>query len=866
MALQNIVKNALNSIQQGRRRTQRQQASEVRIEALESRALLTLIGAEVTAHAFAQDGSQIGNAGFAVVESRSEPELAQLGGQYDINFTGSSISLVNNLSTNAGTSVRQIDLRFAGLAPDQVITAVTADPGQTLVPNVQLLADNVVRIEIAAGTPTGQGFNALINVEVTEISVPLIGRDVTVSSTTQSNLGTGGVEVPTGTPATVTVDDGVTDPELISFVDTYDIDIDAQTIAMNFNLAQGASNPSGVVPAQTFYRYYFQLDLADNEFVESASADTGATLTPNVSIQGTDTIVVEVAPGMQIGNGFDALINLNIEVAGSEVSGRIWQDLNNNGVRDSGEGWLNGFEVALNDEGTNEVARTYSRNIDLNNDGLINPATEAGIYLFEGVQNGRLTVAQDLPYAWTQSSPQAGSSPDLVELRDSLGLRESSNEFLNYAGLNEKWVQGDNFTWFYITPNGSFYQWDGISPRTALVSTLIQTVDASVYDDLSLLYNAGPGIVRNVDVTVPTPVTGLDFGNYLAPPDTFYFQQNTTAKTVFFDWHPAQMPEGGTVQIWIANVSTGRRFEVTSGHVDSFTSSGPNGTGFPDGRYRVWARIEASPGVYSGWTSGLEFEFFRPAVQTPFTGGLNAGIDATPTVQWAAVPNAVSYDVLVDSFVYRAEKIVGLSHRIAQPLSLGTHSIVFRANYADGSRTAWSNPQTLTVTGQPTVTVTGNVVAWTAVPAATEYELWVDRIDGNGNQLTRQALYVDGIQDLNYTIDNLPNGRYSVWVRAIRAEDGLRQPSFWSNRVDFRLTSADGEAESIQPLLAGESMLSVFPVDESRQAQEPVAMEVAERAPVEDNEVQAHNRDDLPLVNAIMAELASTDMLDGVTL
>ena len=801
-----------------------------------------------------------------MVESRAEPELLQFGGQYDIDVTGNSISLVHNLSASAGTAVRQIDLHFAGLAPDEVITSAAADTGQALVPNVQLLSDNVIRIEIASGMLTGQGFDALINVEVTEVSVPLIGKDVNVRSTTQSNLGTGGVEVPTGTPALVTVGDGVTDPELISFVGVYDIDIDAQTIAMDFNLAQGASNPSGVVPAQTFYRYYFELDLADNEFVESAVANTGATLVPIVRIQGTDTIVVEVGPGMQIGNGFNALIDLNIEGAGSEVSGRIWQDLNNNGVRDSGERWLNGFEVVLNDEGTNEVARTYSRNIDLNNDGLINPATEAGLYKFEGVQNGRLTVAQDLPSVWTQSSPQAASSPDLVNLRDSLGLRASSNEFLNYAGLNEKWVQGNNFTWFYVTPGGSFYQWDGISPRTALVSTLIRTVDATVYEDLSLLYNAGPGIVRNVDVTAPTPVAGLDFGNYLAPPDTFYFQLNTTAKTVFFDWHPAQMPEGGTIQTWIANVNTGRRFEVTSGHVDSSTSSGPGVNGYPEGRYRVWARIEASPGVYSGWTSGLEFEFFRPAVQTPFTGGLNAGIDATPTVQWAAVPNAVSYDVLVDSSVYRAEKIVGLSHRIDRPLSLGEHAIAFRANYADGSRTAWSNPQTLTVTGKPTVTVVGNAVSWTAVQAATQYELWVDRIDGNGNRVTRQAFYVDGIQGLTYTISSLPNARYSVWVRAIRAEDGLRQPSFWSNRIDVRLTSVDGESETTETLLAGESVLAVFPVALSRQVQQPVSADVAEHEFVEETGAQKDNRDELPLVNTIMAELASTDMLDGVTL
>lgn len=868
MDFQNIVKNALNSVRQGRRRTQRQQISEVRVESLEARALLTLIGAEVTAQAFGQDGSSLGNSGFAVVENRAEPELPQFGGQYDINITGNSISLINNVGGNVGAAVGSIDLQFDGLAPDEVITAVAADNAQTLVPNVQLLPGNIVRIEIAAGMQTGSGFDALINVEVTEISASLIGKNVTVRSTTQSNLGTGGVEVPTGVPVTATVADGVTDPEVVSFGDVFDIDIDSQTISMNFNLAQGASDPSRVIEAETFERYYFQLGLAENEFIESVSADPNATLVPNVSIQGTNTIVVELAPGMQIGNGFNALINLNVETAGSEVSGRIWQDLNNNGTRDSGEGWLNGFEVVLNDEGDNEIARTYSRNIDLNNDGLINPATEAGQYVFEGVQNGRLTVEQDLPPLWFQSSPPSASTQELIELRDSFGLRASSNEFLNYAGLNEKWVQGENATWFYITPDGSFYQWDGNSPRTALVSTFVQRIDAAVYSDLSLLYNAAPEVVRVANVTAPIPITGLNFGNYLPPPDTFYFQTNTTARTVFFEWHPGQMPAGGTVQIWVANVNTGRRFEVTSGHVGSYVSSGPDGNGYPEGRYRVWARIEASPGVYTAWTSGLEFEFLHPAVLSPFTGGLDAGIDATPTVHWAPVADAVSYDVLVDSSVYRAEKIEGLSHRIAEPLSLGTHSISFRANFADGSRTEWSNPQTLTVTGQPVVSVVGNVVSWTAVSAATQYELWVDRIDGNGNRVTRQAVYVTDIQDLSYTLNNdLPNGRYSVWVRAIRAENDLRHPSFWSNRIDFRITLTDGGVESTDQLLAGKSLLVVLPVASDRSEESfdsapsgnGYAVDVADRAQPVDV-----NQDGQPLVHTVMAEIGSSRLLDDV--
>lgn len=881
MTLPNIVENALSRLKSNRRRNSRNVTAEIRTESLEQRALLTLIGAEVTISNSFQPGdpavdfspTPFGSPAFAVVESRAEPEVSQFVDLYDIDLTGNSISLVYNLASNPTVKPAGnfdiYEFEFRGLAPNEFIASATADTSQNLVPDVVVIG-NTVRVTVPPNQATGPGQNALINLEIGETSpVSLVGKQVSLSQTQQSNLQTGGVEVPVGSTETATVTSAQGDEFGASSAREFDINVDSQTIDMDFN---GGPNSSRTLPAGSFERYYFSFDLADNEVITAAVADGSQSLVPVVRIEGNDTVVVEFGPGTQMGFGLDALIEMQVEVAGSEVSGRIWQDLNNDSIRQNNEGWLNGFEVQLNDEGGNPLATAVSRNIDLNNDGLIDRSTEAGIYVFEGVQTGQHTVVQVPRAQWQQSSPPTGSDQTLVNLRNSLGLAGGGNEFLNYAGLNEKWVVGTGSTWYYITPDGSFYQWDGVSPSNALVSTLIDTLDVSVYNDLSLLTNASTRSDNVANVTVPTAVTGLNFGNYLAPPSTFFWTLNNANNTVNFQWHPAELLPQGTMQIWVADVNTGKRFEVTSGHLDeNYVSDGPSDSGYPEGRYRVWARIEYSPGVYSGWSQGGEFEFFHAAVPTPFTGGLDAGIDATPTVEWAAVNGAVSYDVLVDSGVYRAEKIVGLSHRIERPLSLATHSISFRANFADGSRTEWSSPQTLTVSGKPVVQVNGNVVTWGVIQAATEYEVWVDRVDANNNRITRQVVSVDDIKELTYTLQNIPAGRYSVWVRAIRAEAGLRHYSFWSDRVNFQI-SASNELEELSPAVEGDALLAVFPVrdDAESHPEESHSDRTVQTADARRESEAKGQADEVAAtteelhVQNFMAELTSSDVLNDL--
>ncbi|MCG8450232.1 MAG: Ig-like domain-containing protein, partial [Pirellulales bacterium] len=90
-----------------------------------------------------------------------------------------------------------------------------------------------------------------------------------------------------------------------------------------------------------------------------------------------------------------------------------------------------------------------------------------------------------------QPAPNANTGPTPVE-REAIQLDHDfelrvGNEYLDWGGINEKWIQGADGTWYFITPNGDFHLWHG---RVVTNSTRLTTLSADYYDDLSLLGEA----------------------------------------------------------------------------------------------------------------------------------------------------------------------------------------------------------------------------------------------------------------------------------------------------------------------------------------------------------------------------------------
>jgi hypothetical protein len=272
-------------------------------------------------------------------------------------------------------------------------------------------------------------------------------------------------------------------------------------------------------------------------------------------------------------------------------------------------------------------------------------------------------------------------------------------------------------------------------------------------------------------------------------------------------------------------------------------------------------RTEYSPGVFSAWSASQTFEFFSTPIN-PIVAGLDAGIDATPTLQWTPQIDAVSYDIRVmneqGQVTYLAERVPGISHRVATAQQLGNYNVSMRANYSDGSRSDWGFGQTLFITGRPEVTIDNSRVFWTNVKAATSYELWVDRIDHQGNRLQRQVVYANDIKALSYQLPNLSSGRYAVWVRAIRAEGGETYTSFWSTRVEFQVGTTVSFPQFVEGVASGLKLTSLSQRDAGPVSNDRIA--TVNKGTAEPANAQLVDEQGMQAVNAVMEELAGVGL------
>jgi hypothetical protein len=80
---------------------------------------------------------------------------------------------------------------------------------------------------------------------------------------------------------------------------------------------------------------------------------------------------------------------------------------------------------------------------------------------------------------------------DLARAIDqTLGLTFTGNLYLNYGGQNEKWLQAADGQWYFIKPNGEFWQWDQTSNQAT--GKLLATLDPDHWSHVERLYDAHP--------------------------------------------------------------------------------------------------------------------------------------------------------------------------------------------------------------------------------------------------------------------------------------------------------------------------------------------------------------------------------------
>lgn len=242
--------------------------------------------------------------------------------------------------------------------------------------------------------------------------------------------------------------------------------------------------------------------------VATLTSEYHSDLTRLVDVQQADAPELTVVPGQET----DVLLfgNQDVTVTGS-ISGRKWNDLDGNGQRSDDEPWLNGWTVELLDSLGTVVASTVTTAVDLNDDGMVDPVTEAGVYSFGQLGAGHYSVREVMVDGWTQTSPFSEQDEEAFKLDAEYGFDSAGSTFGNWGGLGERWVRG-NDAWFYITPNGSLYEWNN-SPRTNLSGSIVSELGVRYYNDLTLLTHAIDPSAAYIDLAVGEDRMGVDFGN-----------------------------------------------------------------------------------------------------------------------------------------------------------------------------------------------------------------------------------------------------------------------------------------------------------------------------------------------------------------
>ena len=243
-------------------------------------------------------------------------------------------------------------------------------------------------------------------------------------------------------------------------------------------------------------------------------------------------------------------------------------------------------------------------------------------------------------------------------------------------------------------------------------------------------------------------------------------------------------------EIWVSEIEATTQTVFRQTGIGTSTFSVPSTLNIAG--HRVWVRSFDAAGQASAWSSSRDF-LINSAVPTGL--GTSAGQTVgSVSMSWAALPGAQSYTVWVSNSVQQiqlAQNVTGTSYSMAG-LNVGeNHRFWVQGKSADGTLSGWSTGFTFTPAsaisqqtpqlGGPDSTVnTASVkLAWSSVPQAAGYTVWVSEI-GAG-----QVMLETGLKDTSFRATELPRGKsYRYWVQAVDENGTL---SKWSAARDFYL-------------------------------------------------------------------------------
>lgn len=280
---------------------------------------------------------------------------------------------------------------------------------------------------------------------------------------------------------------------------------------------------------------------------------------------------------------------------------RVWytpSTLISNGAA-AAEPWLNGFAFELVDSAGTVVATSTSGDVDRNGDNIIQEETERGWFEFDNVDPGKFSIREVAVSGWAQSASSTSPLANTVySLDSSLGLKFTGNYHENYGGRGERWLGAAGAQWYYVTPIGNLYHWNGAAASSSVLvqGTLVASLGASYYNDPALIWAA---VNPAVNVTSGSVVSGGVFGNYqpaviggrkwhdLNPDGVRNTSVYDPGMPILLD--PTYTPVAGSGDgprylIWVQNAATGSFTQVTyvlnpTTRVTRYTTPGSSSSG-----------------------------------------------------------------------------------------------------------------------------------------------------------------------------------------------------------------------------------------------------------------------------------------------
>jgi len=278
----------------------------------------------------------------------------------------------------------------------------------------------------------------------------------------------------------------------------------------------------------------------------------------------------------------------------------------------------------------------------------------------------------------------------------------------------------------------------------------------------------------------------------LTPPLVISPALSTFSTTPQFAWNA--VPGATEYEIWIDSVTAGVSPYIREQSLASTTFT--PAASMPAGNYKMWVRAIGPGGLIGRYSTGQMLNVGGiPVIAAP------AGVlsDTSPLITWTPVDGASRYDLWIDRIDVPQSQIVRAMNltvpQFETPiLPLGTYRAWVRAFQSGNSASVWSRPvafsidiadaSTPTLLALPVSTFnTTPTIAWTAMPGATRYELFVRNL-----ATLNTAIFETNIPSTSFTpLSPLAVGSYRVWMRAYVNHDVLGD---YSAPLDFDIEAA----------------------------------------------------------------------------